>query len=68
MWLLLLVCGTLGATAGPAARQAKSGEQYAGMWTGTYDGSGTGPFEMTLGRNQDGAMMGKVNVTTDGGS
>ena len=27
--------------------QATGGEQYAGMWTGTYDGSGAGSFEMT---------------------
>jgi hypothetical protein len=44
--LVLVVCG-----AGSAARltaQPASGEQYAGMWSGTYDGSGTGQFEMTL--------------------
>ena len=50
------------------ARQASGGEQYAGMWTGTYDGSGTGQFEMTLDKGQDGTMTGKVNVTTDGGN
>ena len=50
------------------ARQASNAEQYAGMWTGTYDGSGTGQFELTLDKGKDGAMTGKVAVTTDGGN
>src|SRR3954470_101972 len=45
--------------------QAPAGEQYAGMWAGTYDGSGAGQFEMTLGR-KDGAMTGSVTVNGDG--
>ena len=49
------------------ARQASSGEQYAGMWTGTYDGAGSGQFEMTLDKGQGGAMIGKVSVKTEGG-
>ena len=27
--------------------QASAGEQYAGMWTGTYDGSGNAEIVMT---------------------
>jgi len=50
------------------ARQASNAEQYAGMWTGTYDGSGTGQFELTLDKGKDGAMTGKVAVATDGGN
>jgi hypothetical protein len=50
------------------ARQASNADAYAGMWTGTYDGSGTGQFEMTLDKGGDGTMTGKVNVTTDGGN
>ncbi len=46
--------------------QAAGGEQYAGIWTGTYDGSGAGTFEMTLDRGKDGAITGKVNVNGDG--
>lgn len=46
--------------------QAAGGEQYAGMWTGTYDGSGAGTFEMILDKGTDGAMTGKVNVNGDG--
>ena len=46
--------------------QASGGEQYAGMWTGTYDGTGTGTFEMTLDKGKDGAMTGRVTVNGDG--
>jgi hypothetical protein len=66
--LLLLAASWIGSAAGIEARQASNGEQYAGMWTGTYDGSGTGQFEMTLSKDKDGAMTGKVNVVTDGGN
>jgi len=64
--LALAVCW-LGAVPALFAVQVTAGEQYAGMWTGTYDGSGTGRFEMTLDKSKDGAMTGEVNVTTDGG-
>ena len=53
---------------GVGARQAASGEQYAGMWTGTYDGVATGPFEIILTKDKDGAMTGKVNVMMDAGN
>jgi opacity protein-like surface antigen len=69
MAAVLMLAVSWMASAAPAdARQASSGEQYAGMWTGTYDGSGTGQFEMTLDKGQDGTMTGKVNVTTEGGN
>ena len=65
--LVLVVCW-IGSAARIGARQASSGEQYAGMWSGTYDGSGTGQVELTLDKGQDGAMTGKVAATTDGGN
>ena len=65
--MLLFVAAILTATP-IAARQAAGAEQYAGMWSGTYDGAGTGKFEMTLDKAQDGAMTGKVDVTTEGGN
>jgi hypothetical protein len=65
--LALFVCW-LGSVSGIVAVQAPAGEQYAGQWTGTYDGSGTGQFEMILDKGKDGAMTGKVSVTTDGGN
>ena len=46
--------------------QASGGEQFAGTWAGTYDGGGMGQFEMTLDKDKDGAMTGRVNVNGDG--
>lgn len=37
------------------------------MWSGTWDGSGSGEFELTL-VSKDGVLGGKVAVTTDGGN
>ena len=65
--LLLLVCAIASARS-MNARQAANADQYAGSWFGTYDGAGTGQFEMTLVKAQDGAMTGKVDVTTEGGN
>ena len=65
---VLLVTWVIGAAARGDARQTAGAEQYAGMWSGTYDGGGTGQFEMTLDKGKDGGMTGKVNVTTDGGN
>jgi hypothetical protein len=68
-WLLLLVVSVwIGSAARGEARQAATGEQYAGTWSGTYDGAGTGQFDMMLDKGKDGTMTGKVNVTTDGGN
>ncbi len=66
--VLMLAVSWMASAALTDARQSSNGDQYAGMWTGTYDGSGTGQFEMTLDKGQDGTMTGKVNVTTDGGN
>lgn len=49
------------------ARQAAP-DRFAGTWSGTWDGSGTGNFELTLDRTKDGAPVGRVAVTTDGGN
>lgn len=67
MWVafVIVMCGI--AWPPLQARQAAGGEQYAGAWSGTYDGAGSGQFEMLLDKGKDG-MTGKVNVTTDGGN
>ena len=65
--LLVVACWILTVTP-ISARQAANADQYAGMWSGTYDGAGSGQFEMTLVKAQDGAMTGKVDVTTEGGN
>lgn len=69
MWLIVvLVAFGIGSPAPGEARQAAGADQYAGTWSGTYDGAGTGQFEMMIDKGKDSAMTGKVNVTTDGGN
>ena len=49
------------------ARQSSKSE-LSGTWTGTWDGAGSGDFELTLDTDKDGAIVGRVAVTTDGGN
>jgi hypothetical protein len=65
--MLILALSWMASAVRIDARQASSGEQYAGSWTGTYDGAGSGQFEMTLDKGQGGTMAGKVSVKTEGG-
>jgi hypothetical protein len=57
IWICILAFGAVGF----AAQQG--GEQYVGTWTGTWDGAGTGEFELTLEKPKDGALTGRVSVT-----
>jgi len=68
LWPFVLVYLGVCSGAGGAARQSTNGEQYAGTYSGTWDGSGTGNFELTLEKLKDGGIKGKVAVTTDGGN
>src|SRR5262245_18818749 len=51
-----------------AAGQSASFEQYVGTWSGTWDGAGSGNFELTIDKTKEGAPVGRVAVTTDGGN
>jgi hypothetical protein len=55
--LAVLVFVALGAISIGAA------DDVVGTWAGTWDGSGSGRFELTLERTKDGALGGKVSVT-----
>src|SRR5471030_1367586 len=67
-WILVIVfCGATASTLGEA-RQTSNGDEHAGKWAGTWDGSGSGEFELTLEKSKDGAPAGKVAVTTDQGN
>src|SRR5262245_14637219 len=48
--------------------QTASSDQYAGKWSGTWEGPGTGQFDLTLAKGKDGTPTGKVDVTSDGGN
>ena len=62
---LAIVASTLVAL--PAAQSGKD-QNIVGTWSGTWDGSGTGEFELTLENNDANKPSGKVAVTTDGGN
>lgn len=46
-----------------AGHAAVADEKFAGVWTGTWDGAGTGGFELTLEKPKDGPLAGRVAVT-----
>jgi hypothetical protein len=53
---------------GALAAGQSSGEKYLGTWAGTWDGAGSGDFELTIDKAKDGPLSGRVAVTTDGGN
>jgi hypothetical protein len=50
------------AVAGEAAR-AQQSDDRTGRWTGTWDGAGTGGFDLVLEKNADGTLGGRLSVT-----
>src|SRR5258708_40006281 len=62
----LAVCCVIGGAVGIQAAQAPS-DAIAGQWTGTWDGAGSGNFELNL-QKKDAGLAGRVAVTTDGGN
>ena len=63
--LMLLFCGLQATTPG-AAQTSSDRKQYLGAWAGTWEGGGSGDFELTL-TEKDDVLSGKVAVTTDAG-
>jgi hypothetical protein len=53
---------------GAPARAQSGVEKFLGTWAGTWDGMGAGEFELTLDKAKDGAPVGRVAVTTEGGN
>lgn len=49
--------------AAPSSGAQATSEEYLGTWTGTWDGAGSGGFEITLEKGADGALSGRVSVT-----
>lgn len=50
-----------------AVVQSPPNDAYLGTWSGTWDGAGSGQFEMTL-EKKESAAAGRVAVTTDNGN
>ncbi len=60
--LVLFGATCLGAQTG--GDKPPTGEQFVGTWTGTWDGAGSsGGFELTLEKDTNGAVTGRVSVT-----
>lgn len=64
VWLWLFVFG-LTSSAAPqrGAEGSSAADQFLGTWTGTWDGAGSGGFELTLEKSTDGPVIGKLSVT-----
>ena len=65
--LFAIACACFIAGAITAAAQGAS-RDYTGQWAGTWDGAGSGSFELLLQKDGDGKPAGKVSVTTEGGN
>ena len=46
-----------------ASAAQSADDRFLGTWTGTWDGAGTGGFEITLAKGSNGTLTGKVSVT-----
>ena len=62
IWLWVVVFGAVCAAVQTGGKSS-SGEEFLGTWIGTWDGAGTGGFELTLEKTKDGALGGRVSVT-----
>ena len=63
MCIWILIVGALCSAAQRGGRESSAGEQFAGTWTGTWDGAGSGGFELILEKPSEGALTGRVSVT-----
>src|SRR5918994_4047543 len=63
VWAWVLVLGTICSAAQRGGEGPPPGEQFLGTWTGTWEGSGSGGFELALEKDKNGAVGGRVSVT-----
>lgn len=62
--LCLLFFSVVCVVAQRAPEGSSNGEEFVGVWSGSWEGSGSsGGFELTLEKNKDGPLTGKVSVT-----
>lgn len=62
VWLWVIVLGAL-CSAAQRGDVPPPGEQFIGSWSGTWDGAGTGGFELRLAKEKDNAIVGNVSVS-----
>ena len=62
IWLAIFLLGTI-SSAAQRGEGKSAGEQFLGTWAGTWEGAGSGGIELTLEKNKDAAIAGRVSVT-----
>jgi hypothetical protein len=63
VWLWLFIVAAVCSAAQRGGDGAAAAEPFLGTWAGTWDGAGSGGFELILEKDKDGAVSGKVSVT-----
>ena len=64
VFVCLLFWGVVCIEAQRGAEGSATGEEFIGVWSGNWEGSGSsGGFELTLEKNNDGPVTGRVSVT-----
>jgi hypothetical protein len=62
--LVLLLAAAASIAAQGDGAQSASADRYLGVWSGSWEGAGgSGGFELTLERDKDKALAGRVSVT-----
>jgi hypothetical protein len=66
---VLLLLASICASGLAAPARAADGDQYLGMWSGTWAGAdgSSGHFQLNLERGSDGKLTGSIAVSQDGG-
>jgi hypothetical protein len=62
-WLFVFVITVTCFAAQRGPDGSTPGEQFVGTWSGSWEGAGSGGFELTLEKAKDGALAGRVSVT-----
>ena len=63
VWLWVFILGAVCSAAQRGSEGTPSQDPFLGTWTGTWDGAGTGGFELTVEKDANGAVTGRVSVT-----
>jgi hypothetical protein len=64
VWLILV--GVIASAAQSGGNQGAPGEEFIGTWAGTWEGAGSGTFELTIDKGKHGDLTGSISVTGEG--